>query len=116
MEVEKPITRRLGRRMGSLTRNLSEEEGGLMEYTRRRHRMLGEYVHVDVSDQFSAFGKWSVALIYFAFWVFLMFPNWFLPIGRPGIALGGGLTMVVYRYILEVSGHGPTFYAEHVII
>ena len=38
-------------------RNLSEEDGGLMEYTRRRHRALGEYVHVDVSDQFSVFGK-----------------------------------------------------------
>mmetsp|Transcript_22836 Transcript_22836/g.35125 ORF Transcript_22836/g.35125 Transcript_22836/m.35125 type:complete len:649 (+) Transcript_22836:206-2152(+) len=97
-------------------RNLSEEEGGVMEYTRRRHRALGEYVHVDVSDQFSIFGKVSVSLIYFAFWVFLMFPNWFLPIGRPGIALGGGLTMVVYRYILTLSGDGPTFYAEKVII
>ena len=29
-------------------RNLSEDEGGVMEYTRRRHRYLGEYVHVDV--------------------------------------------------------------------
>ena len=97
-------------------RNLSEEEGGVMEYTRRRHRYLGEYVHVDVSDQFSAFGKWSVSLIYFAFWVFLMFPNWFLPIGRPGIALGGGLSMVVWRYVLQISGHGPFFDAEKVII
>mmetsp|Transcript_3399 Transcript_3399/g.4942 ORF Transcript_3399/g.4942 Transcript_3399/m.4942 type:complete len:661 (-) Transcript_3399:188-2170(-) len=97
-------------------RNLSQEEGGVMEYTRRRHRALGEYVHVDVSDQFSLFGKVTVSLIYFAFWVFLMFPNWFLPIGRPGIALGGGLTMVVYRYILTLSGDGPTFYAEKVII
>mmetsp|Transcript_22837 Transcript_22837/g.35127 ORF Transcript_22837/g.35127 Transcript_22837/m.35127 type:complete len:655 (+) Transcript_22837:206-2170(+) len=98
------------------SRKLSEEEGGVLEYTRRRHRALGEYVHVDVSDQFSIFGKVSVSLIYFAFWVFLMFPNWFLPIGRPGIALGGGLTMVVYRYILTLSGDGPTFYAEKVII
>ena len=106
--------RKLTRRFGS--RNLSEEEGGVMEYTRRRHRYLGEYTHEDVSDKFSTFGKFSVSIIYFAFWVFLMFPNWFLPIGRPGIALGGGLTMVVYRYILEVSGHGPPFYAEHVII
>ena len=57
-------------------RNLSEEDGGLMEYTRRRHRALGEYVHVDVSDQFSVFGKVSVALIYFAFWVFLMVRNY----------------------------------------
>jgi len=45
-----------------------------------------------------------------------MFPNWFLPIGRPGIALGGGLMMVVYRYFLNVAGHGPDFYAERVII
>jgi len=97
-------------------RNLSEEEGGMMEYTRRRHRALGEYTHVDVSDQFSNFGKWSVAIIYFAYWVFLMFPNWFLPIGRPGIALGGGLTMVVYRAILVAFGHGPVFEAEKVII
>lgn len=97
-------------------RNLSEAEGGLMEYSRRRHRFLGEYVHVDVSDQFTAFGKWSISLIYFAFWVFLMFPNWFLPIGRPGIAMGGGLSMVVFRYILLVTGQGPVFYAERVII
>ena len=98
------------------SRNLSESEGGVMEYTRRRHRYLGEYVHVDVSDQFSLFGKISISLIYFAFWVFLMFPNWFLPIGRPGIALGGGLSMVVFRYILLLTGQGPAFDAAKVII
>lgn len=98
------------------SRKLSEEEGGVMEYTRRRHRYLGEYVHIDVSDKFSAFGKWSVSIIYFAFWVFLMFPNWFLPIGRPGIALGGGLSMVVWRFILLKTGNGPLFEAERVII
>ena len=98
------------------SRNLSEEEGGVMEYTRRRHRYLGEYVHVDVSDQFTLFGKLSISAIYFAFWVFLMFPNWFLPIGRPGIALGGGLSMVVFRYILFVTGQGPEFDAPKVII
>ena len=103
-------------RSGFGSRNLSEEEGGVMEYTRRRHRYLGDYVHVDVSDEFSAFGKITTSLIYFAFWVFLMFPNWFLPIGRPGIALGGGLSMVVWRYILLVAGHGPAFEAEKVII
>mmetsp|Transcript_8120 Transcript_8120/g.20133 ORF Transcript_8120/g.20133 Transcript_8120/m.20133 type:complete len:639 (-) Transcript_8120:218-2134(-) len=102
------------RKFGS--RNLSSEEGGVMEYTRRRHRYLGEYVHVDVSDQFTSFGKWTVSIIYFAYWVFLMFPNWFLPIGRPGIALGGGLSMVVWRYILMISGQGPFFDAERVII
>jgi len=98
------------------SRNLSESDGGVMEYTRRRHRYLGEYVHVDVSDQFSLFGKLSISLIYFAFWVFLMFPNWFLPIGRPGIALGGGLCMVVFRYILLLTGQGPAFDAAKVII
>eukprot|EP00934_Nitzschia_sp_Nitz4_P001912 Nitzschia sp. Nitz4//scaffold22_size323478//127831//130114//NITZ4_000526-RA/size323478-snap-gene-0.502-mRNA-1//1//CDS//3329542992//1912//frame0 len=98
------------------SRNLSEEEGGVLEYTRRRHRYLGEYLHVDVSDQFSMFGKITVSLIYFAFWFFLMFPNWFLPIGRPGIALGGGLAMVVWRFILRETGHGPLFKAEQVII
>ena len=107
--------RNLSRNPGKF-RYLSEEEGGVMEYTRRRHRALNEYVHEDVSDQFSTFGKVSVSLIYFAFWVFLMFPNWFLPIGRPGIALGGGLTMVVYRFILNKTGDGPVFYAEKVII
>lgn len=71
---------------------------------------------MDVSDQFSVFGKDSVSLIYFAFWVFRTFPNWFLPIGRPGIALGGRLTVVVYRYILTLIGDGPVFYAENVII
>ncbi|KAL3911238.1 MAG: hypothetical protein SGILL_007359 [Bacillariaceae sp.] len=110
----------LGRQFGTINgefknRNLSAS-GDVIEYTRRRHRYLGEYVHVDVSDQFSAFGKWSVSIIYFAYWVFLMFPNWFLPIGRPGIALGGGLSMVVWRYILQVSGNGPFFDAERVII
>jgi len=98
------------------SRNLSEENGGIMEYTRRRHRHLGEYVHVDVSGEFSSFGKWSIAIIYFAFWVFLMFPNWFLPIGRPGIALGGGLTMIVFRYILMATGNGPFFDSVNVII
>jgi len=107
-------SRLLGRGFGS--RNLSENEGGVMEYTRRRHRFLEDYVHIDVSDQFTAFGKWSVACVYFAFWVFLMFPNWFLPIGRPGIALGGGLTMVVYRFILWKLGEGPVFLVEKVII
>ena len=98
------------------SRNLSEEQGGNLEYTRRRHRYLGEYVHIDVSDQFSALGKWSVSIIYFAFWVFLMFPNWFLPIGRPGIALGGGLSMVVWRFVLQRTVNGPFFDAERVII
>jgi Na+/H+ antiporter NhaD/arsenite permease-like protein len=98
------------------SRHLSSEDGGVMEYTRRRHRYLNEYVHTDVSGEFSLFAKISTSLIYFAFWVFLMFPNWFLPIGRPGIALGGGLSMVVWRFVLKVMGHGPTFFAEKVII
>mmetsp|Transcript_21777 Transcript_21777/g.31793 ORF Transcript_21777/g.31793 Transcript_21777/m.31793 type:complete len:648 (+) Transcript_21777:20-1963(+) len=114
MDFDAKHDRRMGRSFGS--RNLSEAEGGIMEYTRRRHRVLGDYVHEDVSGEFSAFGKWSVSVIYFAFWVFLMFPNWFLPIGRPGIALGGGLAMVVYRYVLNAFGHGPEFDAERVII
>jgi len=114
MDFDPKVDRELGRSFGS--RNLSEKEGGVMEYTRRRHRVLGEYTHEDVSDKFTTFGKVSVSLIYFAFWVFLMFPNWFLPIGRPGIALGGGLTMVVYRFFLMKFGHGPKFYAERVII
>ncbi|CAB9518980.1 Silicon efflux transporter LSI2 [Seminavis robusta] len=117
MEMDAPRNeRRLSRGNGFGNRNLAEEEGGVMEYTRRRHRYLGEYVHIDVSGEFSAFGKWSVSLIYFAFWVFLMFPNWFLPIGRPGIALGGGLSMVVWRFGLQLIGHGPYFDAERVII
>merc|ERR1712161_112127 len=95
---------------------MGDDEGGVMEYTRRRHRKLNEYTHEDVSDQFTTFGIWSVSLIYLAFWIFLMFPNWFLPIGRPGIALGGGLTMVVWRFILEQNAMGPPFYAENVII
>ena len=103
-------------RHGFGSRHLSEEEGGKMEYTRRRHRYLNEYVHTDVSGEFTLFAKISTSLIYFAFWVFLMFPNWFLPIGRPGIALGGGLAMVVWRFVLKVMGHGPTFDAEKVII
>jgi Na+/H+ antiporter NhaD/arsenite permease-like protein len=103
-------------RDGFGSRHLTEDEGGVMEYTRRRHRYLGDYVHVDKSAAFSVFGKVSTSLIYFAFWVFLMFPNWFLPIGRPGIALGGGLSMVVWRFILRETGHGPYFNAEHVII
>lgn len=117
MNMENPTHERQLKYSGKFgSRDLSEEEGGVMEYTRRRHRYLGEYVHIDVSGDFSAFGKWSVSLIYFAFWVFLMFPNWFLPIGRPGIALGGGLSMVVWRYILLRIGHGPAFEAERVII
>eukprot|EP00588_Corethron_pennatum_P032059 CAMPEP_0194347894 /NCGR_PEP_ID=MMETSP0171-20130528/106240_1 /TAXON_ID=218684 /ORGANISM="Corethron pennatum, Strain L29A3" /LENGTH=633 /DNA_ID=CAMNT_0039115189 /DNA_START=27 /DNA_END=1928 /DNA_ORIENTATION=+ len=98
------------------TRRMSDKSGDLMEYTRRRHRLLGDYVHEDVSGQFSLFGKISISIIYFAYWIFLMFPNWFLPIGRPGIALGGGMTMVVFRYILQMTNHGPFFDAEKVII
>ncbi len=44
-----------------------------------------------------------------------MFPNWFLPIGRPGIALGGSLTMVCWRALLYAFGQGPVFDAEKVI-
>ena len=72
--------------------------------------------HVDVSDQFTTFGKTFIGLNYFAFWIILMFPDWFLPIGRPGIALGGGMTMVIFRYIFVVTGQGPEFDAEGVII
>lgn len=111
---EADLKRGLGNMKGA--RQLTSSDGGVMEYTRRRHRFLGEYVHVDVSDQFSLFGKLSISFIYFAFWVFLMFPNWFLPIGRPGIALGGGLSMVVFRYILLLTGQGPAFDAAKVII
>lgn len=108
------LKRGLGNMKGA--RKLTESEGGVMEYTRRRHRFLGEYVHVDVSGDFTLFGKLSISAIYFAFWVFLMFPNWFLPIGRPGIALGGGLSMVVFRFVLYLTGQGPPFDAEKVII
>jgi Na+/H+ antiporter NhaD/arsenite permease-like protein len=80
-----------------------------------RGRELYE-THVDVSDQFTTFGKVSVGLMYFAWWVFLMFPNWFLPIGRPGIALSGGMASIIYRYILESTGQGPAFNAEGVLI
>ena len=73
MDSDPKMDRRLGRGFGS--RNLSESEGGIMEYTRRRHRVLGDYTHEDVSDQFSLFGKWSISIMYFAFWVFLMFPS-----------------------------------------
>ena len=45
-----------------------------------------------------------------------MFPNWFIPIGRPGIALSGGMLMIVYRYVLEQTGQGPEFNAEGVLI
>lgn len=72
--------------------------------------------HVDVSDQFSAFGGISVGLLYFLFWVFLLLPNWFWPVGRPGIALGGGMLMIVYRFILYNMDQGPWFQAENVII
>ena len=72
--------------------------------------------HVDVSDQFTSFGKISVGLLYFLFWIFLMFPNWFWPVGRPGIALAGGMLMIVYRYVLYSVGQGPWFQAENVII
>mmetsp|Transcript_19268 Transcript_19268/g.28243 ORF Transcript_19268/g.28243 Transcript_19268/m.28243 type:complete len:643 (+) Transcript_19268:35-1963(+) len=106
----------MGRNLNKLDRSLAADEDNVMEYTRRRHRMLGDYTHVDVSGEFTQFGKLSTTVIYFAYWVFLMFPNWFLPIGRPGIALGGGLTMVVYRFILLSTGHGPVFDAEKVII
>jgi hypothetical protein len=69
-----------------------------------------------VSDQFTTFGKTSVALIYAAFWVFLLVPELFLPIGRPGIALIGGLIMIVYRFVLYNLGQGPVFHAERNII
>lgn len=91
-------------------------ESNVDGYTRRRHRNLGKYEHRDVSSQFSPYGKVTVTAIYLSFWVFFMFPGWFLPIGRPGIALCGGLTMIVWRYVLQTAGHGPYFDAERVII
>ena len=54
--------------------------------------------------------------MYFAFWVFLLLPNWFIPVGRPGIALGGGMLTIVYRFILYNTDQGPWFQAENVII
>jgi Na+/H+ antiporter NhaD/arsenite permease-like protein len=73
-------------------------------------------VHEDVSAEFSVFGKVSTALIYFLFWIYLLLPNWFWPIGRPGLALLGGMSMVVWRFILHSFGHGPSFITERVII
>ena len=45
-----------------------------------------------------------------------MFPNWFLPIWRPDIALDSGLSMVVFRYTLLLTGQGPAFDAAKAII
>lgn len=115
IESMEPVTKFSSNR-GFGERNLSAEEGGLLEYTRRRHRYLGDYVHQDKSGEFSLFGKISTSLIYLLFWVYLLLPNWFWPIGRPGLALLGGLSMVVWRYILWQTGHGPSFIPENVII
>jgi hypothetical protein len=78
-----------------------DEPSVVLQYTRRRYRYLGgEYTHQDTSADFSRFGRISTSLIYLVFWVSLMFPDTLLPIGRPGIALGGGLVMIVWRYFL----------------
>ena len=52
MEPNHDLDRKLGRRTIG-PRDLSEEDGGIMEYTRRRHRHLGEYVHI-MKNGFSA--------------------------------------------------------------
>ena len=81
-------------------RYLSEEDGGTMEYTRRRHRALNEYVHVDVSDQFSTFGKVTVTLIYFAFWVFLMVSSRLALLNQVEIWMKGLSRWCTHNFIL----------------
>ena len=49
----------------------------------------GEYTPIDFCCAFLA------TVVYFIFWLFPIFPYWFLPIGHLDIALEGGLTMVV---------------------
>jgi hypothetical protein len=64
-EVEQMAATDFPLRNGFGERNLGEEEGGLMEYTRRRHRNLGSSsVHVNKSGAFPAVGKRSTSLIY----------------------------------------------------
>ena len=72
--------------------------------------------HVDVSDQFTTFGKSLIGFMYFLFWVLLMFPDYIIPLGRPAIALGGGMLTICIRYVLYKTNQGPVFHAENVII
>ena len=70
----------------------------------------------NTSDEFTLFGKISTTFVYFVFWAMLLFPDLLLPVGRPGIALTGGLAMVIWRWFLNLLGQGPVFHAEQVIV
>ena len=65
------------------------------------------YVHVDVSDDFSAFGKWSVAIIYL-FVLGLLRSSCFKS-HRAVISFVGAMIMVVWRLLMTWQGYGPTF-------
>lgn len=99
------------RKLWGTTRYATTFEEGFEDGSRTLYE-----AHVDVADQFTAFGKTLIGLLYAAWWVFLMFPDWFLPIGRPGIALSGGMFQVVVRWFLVQAGQGPEFDAVGVII
>eukprot|EP00978_Attheya_sp_CCMP212_P003206 scaffold6592_cov53-Attheya_sp.AAC.4 len=87
-------------------------------YDRQRHRALaGSYVFVDVSGEFTGFGKWSVFGFYALFWFFIMFPNTFFCVNhQPTIALCGGIVMMAWRLYLETYEYGPHFAVESAVI
>lgn len=89
-----------------------------LPYDRQQNRALGgSYVHIDVSEEFSSFSKWSVFGLYSLFWFFIMFPNTFFCVNhQPTISLCGGIVMIAWRLYLETYEQGPHFMVERVVI
>lgn len=69
--------------------------------------MRGDYVHVDVSDQFSTFGFYSTVL-----WSVLSGILIFRSCSQPLISLACSLCMVLWRHMLTDQQHGPIFYVN----
>lgn len=76
----------------------------------------GDYVHVDVSDQFSTFGKWSVAAVFLAVLVGLRVCSATRNKAAAIVSLMGAMTMIVWRVVLLQLGEGPIFYVRRGLV
>eukprot|EP00550_Attheya_septentrionalis_P002392 CAMPEP_0198280164 /NCGR_PEP_ID=MMETSP1449-20131203/294_1 /TAXON_ID=420275 /ORGANISM="Attheya septentrionalis, Strain CCMP2084" /LENGTH=607 /DNA_ID=CAMNT_0043975447 /DNA_START=794 /DNA_END=2617 /DNA_ORIENTATION=- len=113
------ITEILPNRAEPITKDLTNimDSSDSLAYDRQHHRALGSYVFIEVSGEFSSFGKWSVFGFYALFWFFIMFPNTFFCVNhQPTIALCGGIVMMAWRLYLETYEYGPHFAVERAVI
>jgi hypothetical protein len=67
----------------------------------------GSYTQIDVSDDFSLFGKWLVAGLYFAVMMILAWGG--SPTYKALVSLSGAMLMVILRSLMSTQfGSGPT--------